>query len=184
VEEPVRVRARSAVPIAVFLLAACAPLRAADSSWWVAGGARPVFGGDAEVRISAGWSWDERFGVELAVWDLGSEYRWYGSATSETRVKSDPEVVGVLGIARLPVGERFTLLGLAGPSFTRERRLVTERDRETGEVRSHRHDTRDDPSSVFGIGFEAAIYRGTIFRACWESVDDRDVFTAQIGWRF
>ena len=117
-------------------------------------------GSDTAFKLSAGYAFNEYFGLELAYVDAGTQKDNIGP------VEIENESSGVIASAllRAPLGEKFALFGKLGYAFYEADATARE-----GSLVARASD--DDEDLAYGLGLEFAVWRGLRLRAEYERID-------------
>lgn len=134
-------------------------------------------GSDTAFKLTAGYTFNRYFGLELAYIDAGTQTDTVDGARIEN--ESTGAIASAMG--RVPLGEQFAFFGKLGYAFydseaTGRRGDLVARDTDSGE------------DLTYGIGVELAVLRGLKLRAEYEVVDvsdgDFDVVSAGVVYQF
>lgn len=118
---------------------------------------------DTAFKLTAGYAFNDYLGLELAYVDAGTQTDNVGS------VEIQNESTGVIASAllRMPLGEKFALLGKLGYAF-----YEADATARQGNLVARERD--EDEDLAYGVGLELAIWRGLKLRAEYEAVDVSD----------
>ena len=132
---------------------------------------------DTAFKLSAGYAFNQYFGVELAYLDAGTQSDTVGNVHLEN------ELASVIASSRfnLPLGDQFAVFGKFGYVLAKSDTIVRRGDLAARE-------STNNANLAYGVGIELAVFRGLRLRGEYEilnvSVGDFDVVSAGIIYRF
>jgi opacity protein-like surface antigen len=134
-------------------------------------------GRDTAFKLTAGYAFNQYFGVELAYLDAGTQ----ADTVAGRRIENESTGVIASALVSLPLGERLAVFGKLGYAF-----YDSEATGRLGNQISRETDSGDD--LAYGLGLELAVFRGLRLRAEYEVVDvseaDFDVVSAGVVYKF